>query len=87
MPVVIGANIINNAKKKMILLHTVSEQKSREDGSALGQSCETFFIFPDYCEDILGAAFEKVKLTDFVGHEVSVDRNRKGFLQALTVIG
>lgn len=82
----VGANIINTEKKKMILLHTVTEMKMRVDGSALGQSTETLFIKADYCEDILGVSFDKFTCDSIVGKEIFVDRNRKGYPQAITIV-
>ncbi len=82
----VGANKISTKSKNMILLHTVEDMKVRADGSALGQSTETLFINADYCEDILGVSFDKFTCASIVNNEILIDRNRKGYPQAITIV-
>lgn len=81
----IGANKIDGKEKKMLLLHTVEDMRKKEDGSAVGQSVEVIFINGDYCEDITGVKFIGVNPNDFVGKELHISRNRKGFVNAVEI--
>ena len=84
MVMCIGCNVVNTEKKKLVLLHTVSEM--RQTDNSKGQSCETLFVNADYCEEITGLKFENVKPETYVGKELFVSRNRKGFVDSIEII-
>lgn len=80
---VVGINVINTDKKKLVLIHTVSDMK--QSNNAVGKAVEVLFIKSDYCEEILGIPFEAVNPQEFKDKEIFVSRNRKGFVDRIEI--
>ncbi len=79
----IGCNVIDTDKKKLVLIHTVSDMKQTE--KAVGKSVEVLFIKKDFCEDTLGIPFDAVNPQEFEDKELFVSRNRKGYVDRIEI--